>query len=256
MFKINEVSTFTGLTIRTLHYYDEIGLVSPKRAPNGHRCYSYADLIRLYEVKLLKQTGLSLIDIQKNIELSSTSHVKESFARQKQFLQNKLQDIQNQIDKLEELKMSYNSENSFDDRIIKEIFIENNPLKTETNEIWDIRQQKEVMTYQFKIFDKPLKFDDYYVEISKLHKHPINSLPVQHEIKKYIIFLIDYYNNTLNKSGLIVMANAYKNNNFATEYLKKYGENFPVFLCDGMLYYLNHNDLSNSSKFNKKLGDH
>ena len=105
MFKINEVSTFTGLTLRTLHYYDEIGLVSPKRTPNGHRCYSYADLIRLYEVKLLKQAGLSLIDIQKNIEHSNNSNVEELFERQKQLLKNKLQDIQSQIDKLEELKI-------------------------------------------------------------------------------------------------------------------------------------------------------
>ena len=243
MFKINEVSTFTGLTIRTLRYYDEIGLVSPGRSPNGHRCYSYADLIRLYEINLLKGTGLSLLEIQKSADNTSASDMNESFSRQEKLLNDRLQYIQNQLKKLEELRTSYNSTNTIDDKIIKDIFIDNNPLKSETNKIWDMGQQNESMTYQLKNFDKPLKFDEYYFTLSKLQGFPLNSISVQNEIKNYIVFLIDYYNNTINKNGLIIMANAYKSNDSATQYLQKYGEKFPVFLCDGMLYYLNHNNL-------------
>ncbi|HFI0683479.1 TPA: MerR family DNA-binding transcriptional regulator, partial [Streptococcus suis] len=44
MFKITEFSKITGLTIRTLQYYDEIGLLIPNREKNDHRTYSYNDL--------------------------------------------------------------------------------------------------------------------------------------------------------------------------------------------------------------------
>ena len=43
--RIGEVATATGLTVRALHHYDRIGLVVPSaRTPGGHRLYTDADL--------------------------------------------------------------------------------------------------------------------------------------------------------------------------------------------------------------------
>ncbi|WP_214105101.1 MerR family transcriptional regulator [Acrocarpospora catenulata] len=61
---IGELAEATGLTIRTLHHYDEIGLVSAtERTDAGHRRYTEADLRRLYHVRGLRQLGLSLEEI-------------------------------------------------------------------------------------------------------------------------------------------------------------------------------------------------
>ena len=38
--KINEVAKLTGVSVRTLQYYDEIGLLIPKKLDNGYRDYS------------------------------------------------------------------------------------------------------------------------------------------------------------------------------------------------------------------------
>lgn len=47
--KVGQVAAATGLTVRTLHYYQEIGLLAPSgRSEAGHRLYSAADLERLY----------------------------------------------------------------------------------------------------------------------------------------------------------------------------------------------------------------
>ena len=49
--RIGEVATATGLTVRALHHYDQIGLVVPSpRTSGGHRLYTRADLVVLYEV--------------------------------------------------------------------------------------------------------------------------------------------------------------------------------------------------------------
>jgi MerR family transcriptional regulator, thiopeptide resistance regulator len=63
--RIGEVATATGLTIRALHHYDQIGLVVPSgRTPGGHRLYTGADLALLYQVTAMRQLGLSLDQVR------------------------------------------------------------------------------------------------------------------------------------------------------------------------------------------------
>lgn len=67
--RVGEVATLTGLTVRTLHYYDEIGLVVPTgRSDAGHRWYATGDLTRLFRVCLLRRLGLSLADIEQSVD--------------------------------------------------------------------------------------------------------------------------------------------------------------------------------------------
>jgi MerR family transcriptional regulator, thiopeptide resistance regulator len=62
--RVGELARATGLTVRTLHYYDEIGLVSPSyRSDGGHRVYRDADVERLYRVCMLRRLGLPLAQI-------------------------------------------------------------------------------------------------------------------------------------------------------------------------------------------------
>jgi DNA-binding transcriptional MerR regulator len=64
--RIGDVAVATGLTIRALHHYDQIGLVVPSgRTATGHRLYIDADLRRLYMVTALRQLGLSLEQVGK-----------------------------------------------------------------------------------------------------------------------------------------------------------------------------------------------
>ena len=63
--KIGELAKATGLTIRTLRYYDAVGLLSPsERTEAEHRLYSQADFARLLHIQSLKALGLSLTDIR------------------------------------------------------------------------------------------------------------------------------------------------------------------------------------------------
>lgn len=64
-FRIGDLSKRTGLSIRTLHYYDEIGLLSPsRRTESGYRVYGKQDIIRLQQIITLKQIGFSLEDVR------------------------------------------------------------------------------------------------------------------------------------------------------------------------------------------------
>src|SRR4051794_12109604 len=63
--KVGELARRTGLTIRTLHHYDEIGLLKPSlHTEAGHRLYTAGDVARLQQVVSLRQLGFSLEDIR------------------------------------------------------------------------------------------------------------------------------------------------------------------------------------------------
>jgi DNA-binding transcriptional MerR regulator len=67
--RVGELAAATGLTVRTLHYYEEIGLLIPsQRNHAGHRLYNSADLARLYQICLLRRLGLPLADIGRALD--------------------------------------------------------------------------------------------------------------------------------------------------------------------------------------------
>lgn len=67
--RIGELAAATGLTVRALHYYEEIGLLRASgRSEAGHRLYSGADVERLYRIRLLLRFGLPLRDIARALD--------------------------------------------------------------------------------------------------------------------------------------------------------------------------------------------
>ena len=64
LLKVGDLARRTGLTVRTLHHYDEIGLLTPSgRSEAGYRLYSQADVQRLHGIQTMRQMGLALSDI-------------------------------------------------------------------------------------------------------------------------------------------------------------------------------------------------
>jgi MerR family transcriptional regulator, thiopeptide resistance regulator len=63
---VGAVARMSGVTVRTLHHYDEIGLLHPSgRSENGYRRYADADLERLQRILFYRELGFGLDDIRK-----------------------------------------------------------------------------------------------------------------------------------------------------------------------------------------------
>ena len=59
--KVSEVANLAHVTVRTLHHYDQIGLLVPsERSPNGYRLYGRADLERLQQILVLRELEFGL----------------------------------------------------------------------------------------------------------------------------------------------------------------------------------------------------
>ncbi|WP_427887056.1 MerR family transcriptional regulator [Kribbella sp. GL6] len=62
--RVGELADATGLSVRTLHHYDEIGLLRPGwRSASGHRQYDATDVRRLHRIVALRGFGLALAEI-------------------------------------------------------------------------------------------------------------------------------------------------------------------------------------------------
>ena len=74
MRRIGEVAAATGLTVRTLHHYDEIGLLAPsERSDAGYRLYSDTDVRRLYRIVAFRRLGFALDEIGALLDAGGTS---------------------------------------------------------------------------------------------------------------------------------------------------------------------------------------
>lgn len=65
LLKVGDLAERSGLTVRTLHHYEELGLLAPaQRTPSGHRLYAHESVARLRKITALKQLGMSLEEIR------------------------------------------------------------------------------------------------------------------------------------------------------------------------------------------------
>lgn len=84
--KIKDVAKLTGITVRTLHYYDEIGLLAPSEITDaGYRLYDDSCLERLSQIMFFKELDFSLSDI-KQILSSPSFDRKKALLNQKDLL--------------------------------------------------------------------------------------------------------------------------------------------------------------------------
>jgi DNA-binding transcriptional MerR regulator len=68
-YRVKDVSGLSGVSIRTLHHYDQIGLLSPSgRSEVGYRLYSDDDLLRLQQILVQRELGLPLEEIRRQLD--------------------------------------------------------------------------------------------------------------------------------------------------------------------------------------------
>jgi DNA-binding transcriptional MerR regulator/uncharacterized glyoxalase superfamily protein PhnB len=67
--RVGDLAMLTGLSVRTFHHYDRIGLLQPSaRTAGGHRLYSPEDVARLASVVILRKAGLALAEIRASLD--------------------------------------------------------------------------------------------------------------------------------------------------------------------------------------------
>jgi MerR family transcriptional regulator, copper efflux regulator len=102
--QIGEVAKLSALSVKTIRYYTDIGLLEPhvERSPTRYRLYSPDVLERLAFIRRSQSLGLSLIEIQNILKIHDRGTL--PCGQAKQYLESKLDEIETQIRHLEILR--------------------------------------------------------------------------------------------------------------------------------------------------------
>lgn len=153
--QISEIAKITGVSVRTLHYYDEIGLLSPSQINQaGYRFYDKNALERLQQILFFKELDFPLKEIAKI--LSHPNYNKcEALKRQKQLLIMKKERLQHLIDLVDE-NLKGDNTMSFKEFDISEIKKAKEIYSDEVKKRWgdsDAYKESEERTSNYKESD-------------------------------------------------------------------------------------------------------
>lgn len=98
MYTVKKFADLTGVTERTLRYYDRKGVLVPTNYnKKGHRLYNNEDIVKMQRILTLKYLGFSLKEIIENLSKHSTNSVHDTLDQQKELLKKKRDEIDNVI---------------------------------------------------------------------------------------------------------------------------------------------------------------
>ncbi|MGN4425503.1 MerR family transcriptional regulator [Bacillus cereus group sp. MYBK30-1] len=118
---IQELTKETGVTVRTLRYYDQIDLLKPSgKTDGGHRLYSERDVIRLQQILFLKEMGFSLKEIT-NMLITGELNLKVSLEKQLKFVQEEQKKFNRMERILQAVVHSVNVEGELDWKVMFEL---------------------------------------------------------------------------------------------------------------------------------------
>jgi len=107
--KVGELAKRTGVSVRTLHYYDEIGLLRPSEVTSSrHRLYGSAEVARLQQIKSLRQLGFRLDEIRACLDTPEFSPARV-LALHVRRLRDQIQEQRRLVTLLETLAAAFNS---------------------------------------------------------------------------------------------------------------------------------------------------
>ena len=104
-FRIGELAKKADKTVRTIHFYEELGLLKPaSRSPGGFRMYTTQALDRIHWIERLQELGFSLTDIKQFLaDFHAHDTGPQSMEALKSFYTEKLSETQSAIERLQTL---------------------------------------------------------------------------------------------------------------------------------------------------------
>lgn len=194
---VNEVSKITGVSVRTLHYYDTIGLLKPTQVTQaGYRLYNDTALERLQIILIFRELQFPLKEIKKILE-HPNFNLEEALEAQIKLLE--LQQVH--IEELISLAHQIQEEgvNKMDFKTFDNT--EFHQYAAEVKERWGTT--KEYEEYSKKIENKSKEelkgtqkqLMDLFAEIGQLKQLAVTELAVQEKLKELQQFITEHYYN-------------------------------------------------------------
>jgi len=128
---VGAVSNLAGVTVRTLHHYDEIGLVTPAgRTDTGYRSYGPAEVERLQEVLFFRELGFPLEEIREMMDSPAYTRT-GALQRQRQLLEERADRLLKMMDAVDRAVLAERTGAKMSNEEILEVFGDFDPTEYE-----------------------------------------------------------------------------------------------------------------------------
>ena len=202
---VGEAAEKTGVTVRTLQYYDREGLLSPSaESEGGRRLYTDKDLVMLHQIISLKSLGFSLNDIKHRlISLETPADVAKALTEQADSIREKIEHLTASLTAIEQLKEEVLQMQAVNFRKYADIIVN---LQMKNNSYYLIKRfDDDTLDHIRNRFDKEsgLNFMDRFNclsdEIAELQKAgvPPESEKCQRIVKEYWGLITEFTNGDM-----------------------------------------------------------
>ncbi len=240
--QINEVAKLVNISVRTLHYYDEIDLLKPKKInSSGYRIYDEENLKTLQQIMFLREMDFTLKDIKSILENEGFDY-NEAFINHKNLLAKK-RDRLNKLIKLLDKYIEGENSMSFKEFDTSEIEKAKKEYEAEVRDRWGsskaYKQSKEKTSSYSKEHWQIIQNEnkEIFNSFASLKEESPASKEAQDLVIRWKEFINKYYyecDNTMLESlaHLYISDERFKNN------IDKHGKNTAQFISDAILYFV------------------
>jgi len=239
--KVKEVADLVGISVRTLHHYDDIGLLIPEETTEaGYRVYSDENLETLQQILFFKELGFPLKKIKEIIDSPSYDR-HEALIIQHRFLLEKKSRLDKMIGTIEKTIQHSKGEILMSNQDKFEGFdFSHNPYEKEAREKWGNKavDKANEKAKNMTAIDQE-KFNKIFRSLAAIRNLSPDSKEAQGEIKEWYQFLNKMGDYSLEAfKGLGQM---YVDDERFTKNIDQFGEGLAKFMRDAMAVYVDKN---------------
>lgn len=247
--KVKEVADIVGISVRTLHHYDEIGLLRPERTnESGYRLYSDDDLETLQQILFFKELGFPLKRI-KEILGSPLFDRQEALELHRKMLLEKRHRLDRMIATVDRTIQHTKGEIEMGSKERFEGFdFSHNPYEQEARERWGsdtVDQANAKVANMSKDEQEVLSqaFNAIYRKLADLRHIPPASAEAQAAIKEWYDFLNSNHDYLYTPDAFKGLGQLYVDDDRFTKNIDQFGEGLAKFMCEAMAVFADQNNI-------------
>ncbi|AKG03986.1 MerR family transcriptional regulator [Salimicrobium jeotgali] len=237
MVKVKEIAELAGVSVRTLHHYDEIGLLTPAKVTEaGYRVYSDKNLDTLQQILFFKELGFSLEKI-KEIMHNPSFDRHQALISQRDMLYGKRDRLNRVITTIEKTIQESKGEIQMPNRDKFTGFdFSHNPYKKEARERWgdETVNKSEEKVRNMTAYDEE-KFNEIFRELAHIRNVSPESDAAQEKIGIWYRYLNEVGNYS--PQAFEGLGHMYVNDERFTENIDQFGEGLADFMAKAMSVY-------------------
>lgn len=243
-YKVNELSKLSWISIKTLHYYDEIGLMKPStRSKSGYRYYWEDELYKLQQILFYKELDFSLEDI-KMILNNPEFDILSSLEKQKRLLHNKKNNLSKLIKTIDNTILQIKWETMKDHKKLYDwlsIKYRDEAIKKFGKNEVETSEQNLLSMWDDKLESLKQKFSANWMNLYNLKNTDPKSDEVQALVKEHYESIHGFWWKVPVKEAYIWLGQLYIDDDRYTSMDWKPDKEFAVFLRDAIKYFAEKN---------------